>query len=108
LGGAMRRVGMSHAELSVALERVNRDRCHCLPPLSPAKVQRIVASVARYPPDQVAVTLAEDHWGQMFDAAPAAVERAPEALDPGAVPVELLRIPGFVSHVMDHCLETAP
>ena len=28
--------------------------------------------------------------------------------DPGPVPAELLRIPGFVSEVMDHCLETAP
>ena len=28
--------------------------------------------------------------------------------DPGPLPPELLRIPGFVSEVMDHCLETAP
>ena len=28
--------------------------------------------------------------------------------DPGAVPEEMLRIPGFVSEVMDLCLETAP
>ncbi|MCO6438168.1 MAG: DUF3987 domain-containing protein [Phycisphaerae bacterium] len=28
--------------------------------------------------------------------------------DPGPLPVELLRIPGFVSEVMDHCLATAP
>ena len=28
--------------------------------------------------------------------------------DPGPVPVELLRVPGFVSAVMDHCLATAP
>jgi hypothetical protein len=28
--------------------------------------------------------------------------------DPGPLPAELLRIPGFVSEVMDHCLETAP
>ena len=28
--------------------------------------------------------------------------------DPGTVPDHLLRIPGFVSEVMDHCLETAP
>ena len=28
--------------------------------------------------------------------------------DPGPLPGELLRIPGFVSEVMDHCLETAP
>ncbi len=28
--------------------------------------------------------------------------------DPGLLPVELLRVPGFVSEVMDHCLTTAP
>ncbi|MCY2928192.1 MAG: bifunctional DNA primase/polymerase [Planctomycetota bacterium] len=28
--------------------------------------------------------------------------------DPGPVPMELLRIPGFVSEVMDFCLQTAP
>jgi hypothetical protein len=28
--------------------------------------------------------------------------------DPGPTPVELLRIPGFISEVMDHCLQTAP
>lgn len=29
-------------------------------------------------------------------------------VDPGPLPEELLRIPGFISEVMDHCLETAP
>ncbi|MBU0641300.1 MAG: bifunctional DNA primase/polymerase [Planctomycetes bacterium] len=28
--------------------------------------------------------------------------------DPGPLPDELLRVPGFVGEVMDHCLETAP
>lgn len=28
--------------------------------------------------------------------------------DPGLLPEELLRVPGFVSEVMDHCLEVAP
>lgn len=32
----------------------------------------------------------------------------PVQTDPGPLPVELLRIPGFVSEVMDHCLATAP
>jgi hypothetical protein len=29
-------------------------------------------------------------------------------VDPGPVPLEMLRIPGFVSEVMDLCLDTAP
>jgi Bifunctional DNA primase/polymerase, N-terminal len=34
---------------------------------------------------------------------------APSAYpDPGPLPAELLRIPGFVSEVIDHCLATAP
>lgn len=28
--------------------------------------------------------------------------------DPGPLPVEMFRVPGFVSEVMDHCLATAP
>lgn len=33
---------------------------------------------------------------------------APEFPDPGPLPVELCRVPGFISEVMDHCLATAP
>jgi hypothetical protein len=39
---------------------------------------------------------------QQADPPPALVD------DPGPVPWELLRIPGFVSEVMDFCLQTAP
>ena len=34
--------------------------------------------------------------------------RAPEMPDPGPMPVEMLRMPGFVGEVMDYCLATAP
>ncbi len=34
--------------------------------------------------------------------------RAPEIPDPGLMPPELLRIPGFISQVMDHTLAIAP
>lgn len=39
-----------------------------------------------------------------------AAERRPEPalVDPGPLPDELLRVPGFVGAVMDHCLATAP
>jgi hypothetical protein len=102
LAGAMRRVGMSKAEISAALNQVNRDRC--VPPISTVEVGRIVESVVRYPPDEVSVALVEDHWRQMY-AAPAA---ASDVADPGSMPESLLRVPGLVSHVMDYCLETAP
>ncbi len=34
--------------------------------------------------------------------------REPEVPDPGPFPVEMLRIPGFISEVMDYTMETAP
>ena len=68
LAGTMRRVGMSRAELSAALNRANQDRCS--PPLSPAEVERIAESVARYEPDQIATAITEDHWNQAFGKQP--------------------------------------
>ena len=62
LAGAMRRVGMSQAEIFAALQQVNADRC--TPPLLPREVERIAASIARYEPNAVSVALVEDHWTQ--------------------------------------------
>jgi hypothetical protein len=48
------------------------------------------------------------------DDAPLSVDGLPQASriptlpDPGPMPTEMLRMPGFVSEVMDYCLETAP
>jgi len=50
-----------------------------------------------------------DISGILAASSPAPVapsRRGPE--DPGRLPVELLRIPGFISEVVDHCLATAP
>ncbi len=63
LAGAMRRVGMSRAEISAAINQANRDRCS--PPLSPAEVEQIAASVSRYAPDQISVAVVENHFQQM-------------------------------------------
>jgi hypothetical protein len=41
-------------------------------------------------------------------ACAAGAPRAPEIPDPGPMPVDMLRMPGFVSEVMDYCLATAP
>jgi len=43
-----------------------------------------------------------DQWDSDDDERPASI------VDPGPMPVEGLRMPGFVSEVMDHCLATAP
>jgi len=108
LGGNMRRVGMTEAEILMALLQVNADRCN--PPLGEREVQRIAASVARYDPDQISVAVVEDHFAQDFGKAkPGEANDAVEALpDPGPMPDELLRVPGFVSEVMDYCLDTVP
>lgn len=106
LAGTMRRVGMTREEIAAALARANKDRCR--PPLPTREVEKIAASICRYEPDQVAVAVVEDHWGQ--DAEPAAIgdEAASAVIDPGPMPEELFQIPGFVSEVMGHCMVTAP
>ena len=106
LGGSMRRVGMSREEILAALSQANQNRC--VPPLGPAEVERIAASVARYEPDQISVAVVEDHWTQVFEEPPEPRDAAPVATDPGPLPVELLRVPGFVSEAMDYCVDTAP
>jgi len=66
------------------------------------EVERIAASVSRYQPDEVAVAVAENHWAQDMEHAAPSDERLSAASDPGPMPDELLRVPGFVSEVMDH------
>jgi hypothetical protein len=105
LAGTMRRVGMAQPEITAALRETNRTRC--LPPLADAEVDRIAASIARYPADEVSVALAENHYEQMQ----AEVEDDDTELpfpDPGPVSDELLRVPGFIDEVMRYTLATAP
>ena len=96
--GAMRRVGMTREEILAGLERANRDRCQ--PILPAAEVARVAASIARYEPVETGLE------GRV--ACPATEEPSPMPIDPGPIPAELLRVPGFISEVMDHCLATAP
>ncbi len=103
LAGSMRRVGMSQSEILAALLQANADRC--VPPLTTSEVARIAESIARYPPDGVAVALTENHWAQMYQETATSVR---EHVDPGPIPDRLLSVPGFVQAVMDHTLATAP
>lgn len=106
LAGGMRRMGMSAAEISAALAQVNQARCD--PPLPEGEVRRIAASIARYEPDAVTVALVENHYDQIFTQDDHAESSAPPIDDPGPVPEEMLRVPGFIGEVMDYCLATAP
>lgn len=101
--GLMRRGDMSSLEINAALQEINKGRCN--PPLPPSEVEKIAVSIGRYPPDQITVATIENHWGQ--DAANIEPDET-AAKDPGPLPIKLLRVPGFVSQVMDCCLESAP
>lgn len=105
LAGTMRRVGMGRPEIAAALHQTNRTRCE--PPLADAEVDRIAASVARYAPDAVARALAENHFDQMY-VEPGEADDEPGTTDPGPIPNELLRVPGFIDEVMQYTLDTAP
>jgi len=106
LGGGMRRMGMSADEIAAALRQANRSRCD--PPLGEGEVEKIAASIARYEPDAVSVALVENHYEQIFGANGETDAPQPSVEDPGPMPDEMLRVPGFVGEVMDHCLATAP
>jgi hypothetical protein len=97
---------MAREEILAALTQVNQYRCR--PPLSAREVERIAASICRYEPDQVAVAVVEAHWAQNQQPEPSTDDTAPTLSDPGPLPDELLRVPGFVSEVMDHCQAVAP
>lgn len=47
-------------------------------------------------------------FGEQMPVQAAEPDPEPAVDDPGPVPVDLLRIPGFIGQVMDHCLATAP
>jgi len=104
LAGVMRRGGFERYEIEPALLAVNRSRCK--PQLGPSEVAKIAKSVSRYEPDQITVAVVEDHYGQDRGNEPVAAE--PAYPDPGTVPVELLRVPGFVSELMDCTMSSAP
>jgi len=106
IAGSMRRVGMTQAEILAALQRANTDRCR--PPIPPQEVERIAASIARYEPDQAFTAAVEGHWDQMAQGEAEQELAAPPLPDPGPLPDELLRVPGFIGEVMDYCLATAP
>ncbi len=105
LAGTMRRVGMGRPEIAAALHQTNRTRCE--PSLADSEVDRIAASVARYAPDAVARALVENHFDQMY-AEPCEADGDPDLADPGPIPNELLRVPGFIDEVMGYTLDTAP
>lgn len=103
IAGKMRRMGLRESEIAGALHVINQNRC--TPPLPEPEVQRVAASIARYAPDQLEQANAECRYEQMFEQSGS---EEPESTDPGPLDESLLRVPGFISEVMDYTLETAP
>jgi hypothetical protein len=105
LGCGMRRAGMSHDAIYAALSQENATRCN--PPLDEREVGQIAGSCAKYSADWQAVSQVE-HFGEQVFAAAEEDESRYFVGDPGPLSPELLRVPGFISEVMDFCLHTAP
>jgi len=92
----------------------------CQPPWSEKELQHKVDDAASRPHDRPRGWLldAGTATGPQVDltgivasqrvAAPEPVARSPAPQDPGLLPPEALRVPGFVGEVMDECLATAP
>lgn len=92
----------------------------CVPPWSERELEHKVADAASKPHSKPQGWLRDQTFGTDGDdvdlsafgvATPETVPRnggAPRPIDPGPLPTELLRVPGFINEVMDFCLETAP
>jgi hypothetical protein len=98
LAGAMRRVGADEATILAAL--LHKNETHCKPPMERGEVETIAASVARYAPQDVGQYLT-----QLESDGDEVSENLPD--DPGALPPDLLNVPGFVADVMVHNLAGA-
>ena len=101
----MRRHGLNAKEILPSLKQFNKTRC--VPPLSDKEVASVAQSVSRYDPDEVAVAVMENHFGQDFggidDERPIG-----KIEDVGTMPLALLRVNGFINEVMDYTLKSAP
>jgi hypothetical protein len=87
----------------------------CEPPWSERELRHKVDQAASKPHERPRGWLLEAgredlHAGVDLSGLVAPRQAAPEPVstDPGILPPEALRVPGFVGEVMDHCLATAP
>ncbi len=97
----------------------------CVPPWSDQDLQHKINQAATKPHDRPFGWLRDECTSQPLDEVDlsqfnvrvskeeepdddAPIEPASSIEDPGPLPERLLRVPGFVNEVMDHCLDTAP
>lgn len=93
IAGVLRRQGCEEATIRAALRQENTNRCN--PPMRESEVDKIAWSVSRYPPDDVAVAIIEDHYGQF-------VEPEKFSDDPGEFPASALDAGGLIGMVADY------
>ncbi len=94
IAGAMRRYGLSRAEIVASLHVVNCSRCQ--PPMAANEVEKIADSITRYTPDQFATGAVEgDFYG---------LDGAKQAQP---FPEDLLKPPGLISEIIDYNLAGA-
>jgi bifunctional DNA primase/polymerase-like protein/primase-like protein len=95
VAGSLRQRGLDQATISATLAAVNRERCR--PPLPDAEVERIAASVARYPPGERAAELESRASRPDASATSPAEELAELLVLPEGVTVASARIVGHDS-----------
>lgn len=131
-GGAMRHHGFNASEILAALRAVNDGRCAV--PVPDAEVRKIADWWGRQPIDMSWGAIFEMRWEASGRPLEGMISRqrievevveqdedsdegtgdggsgaeGSRADDPGAVPAELLTVPGFVGDVMELTLSTAP
>ncbi len=93
LAGLLRDRGVSPEAIKASLHLENRDKCS--PPLPDDEVDKIAQSIMRYEPSNSYVVEEDDD------------EEIEETTDPGALPPELLQVPGFIGEVVQWNLATA-
>lgn len=104
IAGGMRRMGLTEYEINSSLQIINLSRCN--PPLSEKEINKIAESISKYEPDQVTVSLIEDHFNQDFTFG---IEDKNKNDKPEKELSEsMFRIPGFINELLDYQLEAAP
>ncbi|MCI0351532.1 MAG: bifunctional DNA primase/polymerase, partial [Acidobacteriales bacterium] len=103
MAARMRGAGHSADEMYALLSRVNSDRCN--PPLDEREVRSVAESYAKYDPGTD--TGKVEHWADQVYSAEVEEDES-QYFEPQPLPVDCLRIPGFVAEVMDAVLESAP
>lgn len=117
LAGKLRGAGAGYDEILACISQTNISRCK--PSLPSEEVAKIAWSVSRYEPDAMTVATVEGLYTSQVDLSGLVGKKEqivitvsePNEIVPESpfrlVPVELLRVPGFISELMDVTLSRA-